>query len=75
MLEKTPDENESLQITMKASRLVGQASSSAPCCSGATDQVAPNGFGQGWLWMIKPNRPKVGTWKVNKSEVQGRFTK
>ena len=74
-LEKTPDGKESLKITVKASILNGQASSSQDS-SRPPSQVQPvNPTGQTVPAQSRPNmfkakRPEVGTWKVNESKVK-----
>ncbi|XP_025826659.1 mitochondrial GTPase 1-like isoform X2 [Panicum hallii] len=80
VLEKTPDGKELQKITVKASKLGGQASSSRASSRPVAQArpvrpVLPTGQAQGRPKMIKPRRPEVGTWKVNESKVQGKFAK
>ena len=83
MMEKTPDGEESLKITVKASRPGGQESCSQKTSRPATQArpvrpVASTGQTcqtKGRPRTFKPKRPEGGTRKVNKSKVQGSSTK
>ena len=82
-LEKSPDGKESLKITVKASRLGGQESSSRDT-SRLVAQARPvrpvhstgqTGQAQSQPRTIKPKGLEVGTCKVNKSRVRERVVK
>jgi hypothetical protein len=82
-IEKTPDGNESLKITVKASRPGGQESSSRDSSRPAVQarpvrpvaSTGQTGQTKGRPRTFKPKRPKGGTRKVNELKVQGSFTK
>ena len=82
-MEKTPDGKESLKITVKASRLGVQESSSQDTSRPAAQarlvrpiaSTGQTGQAKSRPRTFKSKHPKEGTRKVNESKVHGSFTK